>query len=143
MLARLAKHEERSEGYRGWLEDWASMLGDRSAAHARWSLDEFWDLLSSRGGRISVSTRMFVGSWVNLARDSAAARSIADNDRAHRLVKEREVALKHGRARLVNPRSLELWSGASGSAQLGYRWTGSQIIINDILNGLSSEANDA
>jgi hypothetical protein len=144
MLGKIApgKLAENAEKYREALASWAADMKQRRSAHERWSIDSLWDLLASRHAHIPFNTRAFVSSWVMLVLGSDLEH-IADNERAQRLVREREISLKRGRARLVNPRSLELWSGASGSAQLNYRWPGTEIIVNDILTGLTREDDDA
>jgi hypothetical protein len=55
----------------------------------------------------------------------------------------RERALKGSRARLGNPRALELWNGGSGLDQMNYRWAVTTRIINDIHAGLAEGGNDA
>jgi hypothetical protein len=42
--------------------------------------------------------------------------------RLDNLIRDRERLLKRARARLSNPRSLDLWNGRSGVSQLDYRW---------------------
>lgn len=142
MLAELGNLDDYAEGYRNALAIWSEMMTTRRAEHDRWSTEEFWSLMASHNARIPITTRVFAVSWLTLVREVGPA-GIATSDRAQKLVKDREVALKHSRARLVNPRSLELWNGSAGSGQLNYRWRGTEIIVNDILNGLEAGNLDA
>jgi hypothetical protein len=52
------------------------------------------------------------------------------------MIHDREVLLKHNRARLENPRARELWNGASGAYRLEYRGGNAGRILRDILTGL-------
>jgi hypothetical protein len=56
------------------------------------------------------------------------------------LIYDREVALKHSRARLQSQRALELWGGDSGTTPLNFRWGVASTIINDILTGIQNDA---
>ena len=60
-----------------------------------------------------------------------------------RLVREREVQLKRGRARLTNPRRLELWGGRSGTGRMAYRWGATKVLLKDIFDGLERSEGDA
>jgi len=94
--------------------------------------------------RIPYLTRTFVNEWLRLVFAEAGTASIAHNQEAQGLVHDREVRLKRARARLENPRALELWPGASGAGQLEFRWTTASNLVNDILAGLYyGEANHA
>ena len=56
---------------------------------------------------------------------------------ARELITDREHGLKRVRARIGNPRALELWNGAAGTAQLDYRWGRPvKVLLNDILKPL-------
>jgi hypothetical protein len=48
--------------------------------------------------------------------------AILSDRRLHDLIRNRECFLKRARARLGNPRALDLWNGRSGAGQLDYRW---------------------
>ncbi len=61
---------------------------------------------------------------------------LADHKPARKLIAEREASLKRSRARLQNPRYLELWRGASGAFQQDFRWGVTQRILSDIHQAL-------
>jgi hypothetical protein len=57
---------------------------------------------------------------------------VADDPALRALVKEREIHLKRGRARLANPSALDAWRGGSGLVRLDYRWGVAQQLLGDI-----------
>jgi hypothetical protein len=141
MLARARRHEEWIENFETRLNSWASNLSARWHELAAWHdyLEAFWSSSALKMARIPYRTRVFVDEWLRLLFSQARAGSMAENKDAQRLVHDREVQLKHARARLENPRALELWLGASGDGQLDFRWTTTSNIVNDILQGLDRE----
>ena len=68
---------------------------------------------------------------------------VAHNSNARTLVRDREVQLKRARARLANPRRLELWGGESGTGRMAYRWGAAKRILRDIFDGLARSEGDA
>jgi hypothetical protein len=48
--------------------------------------------------------------------------AVADDQALRALVRQREIRLKGGRARLVNAAALDAWRGRSGLVRLDYRW---------------------
>lgn len=134
MLAKRSDIEERVEHYTTSLEHWRLVLAERAEAMSAWNRRRFWQIVVSGGARIPATVRAFVDAWLDLA--LAAPGAVVANDRARRLIHERERSIKRDRARLDNRRALEMWSGAAGTAQLNYRWPVAQSIILDILAGL-------
>ena len=78
---------------------------------------------------------MFVGQWLTIL-FAERAEQAANSQPAQRLIIQREEQLKHARARLSNKRPLELWNGASGDAQLDFRWGNASDLLADIHTGL-------
>lgn len=146
MLAELVNKEELIEYYRAELEQWANLLQERESVLSCWNRLDFWNTVAATGTRISVATRSFVDSWLNLilTKDiGKSARRAITNEEARKLIHERERFLKRGQARLENEHSRKLWSGASGTAQLNYRWPVVQNIVLDILYGLTGGSKSA
>lgn len=144
MLAEKAEHlEDLRDEYEGWLDEWAEGIDARREAYLRWNRNRFWSIVQEQGMRVGYPTRDFINNWLALVNGHDRAAGIRNDKRARRLIHERERALKHSKSRLDNQRSLELWSGAAGTAQLSYRWRGVEIIVNDILAGLQKGGNDA
>lgn len=140
MLARLDKREELVEEYREGLLAWNSMISERDAEMAPWDRDDFWRLVSESGAGVSRWTRDFVDDWLDIALDPIRRSGVAGDPAAQSLIEQRERRLKRGRARLVNKRALESWSGYSGTGRLGFRWNVASRHLDDIFEGLSDDA---
>lgn len=129
----LVRHNGGVQKYRKGLRDWQESLASYASA---WPRDRFWDTVLSQGAKIGVATRSFVETWFSLAFSTS---DIAENATARELIRHRERLLKQSKARLNNPRKLELWSGAAGTGRLDYRWPVAQQLVTDILTGLGRE----
>ena len=143
MLAEARGANELGEGYQEELTAWASDLEGLHRELADWDREEFWEITSSEGARVAPPARLFIDRWLDIALVSERAARIADDGSARRLIRERELSLKRGLARLHNQSALELWGGAAGAYQIGYRWGGARVIIRDIRQGLTREDQDA
>ena len=119
--------------YRDQLAQWTERVETQTDALAAWDRPRFWFLAALSRGPISLGTQHFVEEWIGCVR---SASSIVDDREARGLIHDREERLKRTQARLTNPRALERWGGAAGTAQLNYRWGVSQRIIADIHTGL-------
>lgn len=137
MLAEGYPQEDRIDQYHGELQKWAVRMQEQDAFLARWDFKgEFWQIVSCQNPRVAYPTRSFVNTWLALCLHSGSPASIAESDVARDLLKKREFQLKKGLARLQNRRALEMWNGAAGTGQIGYRWDNVQTILNDIDRGL-------
>lgn len=136
MLAELRKLDDLVEEYRSRLADWRKKLVSRKHAFHAWDRAAFWKE-AERYGRIPHPTRNFVNAWLDLLLSLDDFRGVAHNSDARALVREREIRLKRGRSRFQNPRRLEVWGGASGTAQIDYRWPIANRLLRDILAGLA------
>ena len=144
MLAELTKNETLIESYQVELRGWAiDTIGKRIDTLINWvqQIDMFWQILQRPPFRIPTLTERFVRRWLTLLLKPGDTKNISENADARILIHEREQQLKHGLARLDNPRARELWSGASGTSPLDYRWGITQALISDILDGLRGNAN--
>lgn len=126
--------EERSEA----LRDWAALVAE-SDALAGWDRDDFWQLVLTEGANISIQTRSFIDSWLDIALARDGASGVAADPRARALITDRELTRKRAQARLSNRRALELWNGASGLYRLSYRWPSAHLILSDIADGLERD----
>ncbi|MPY12096.1 DUF6361 family protein [Arthrobacter bussei] len=124
------------EDYRQKLTTWAdSVNGIRpldAADHHAIGL-----LMTNRRRAFTLPTQRFLTSWFDLAR---APHDIPDGDLARRLVRERESAVKGGRARLRpgNWKALDAWGGSSGINRLEFRWIYARRHLQDIYDGLEA-----
>ena len=137
MLAELRDHKEWTEHYRERLEEWAAVMARRSGEFASWDRRQFWAVVESGGGCPSVRTRLFVDTWLTLVLGDEGPARVAESERARRLIRDRECALKGQLARLENPRARVLWNGAAGTQRLAYRWPNAAVVAADILQGVT------
>lgn len=138
MLSEESGSDELEHLYRDRLVEWVEMV-ESSDTLAGWDRAEFWEVVDSSEARISVTTRAFLDTWLDIALAPGEAASVESNDRARNLIKDRELARKRAQARLSNKRALELWGGAAGADRLVYRWPGTYLLLSDILDGLERE----
>jgi Family of unknown function (DUF6361) len=139
LLAQKSQHSELIERYTIDLEEWFSGLISRRDPLSHWDRDQFWKVTMSKGARVAVPTRVFIDTWLDIALNAESAHSVIEDRSAQNLIARRESTLKGKLSRLENPRSLEIWSGAAGTAQLDYRWRVTQNIVKDILAGLAGD----
>jgi hypothetical protein len=143
MLAELREDGGLIETYRGKLNRWAGDAEVLLEELHTWDLETVWAVVRGQGRSIGLPTRAFVASWVETLRAGGPLAVTSDRSPARQLVQERETQLKGARARLASRRHLELWGGASGTDRLGYRWSGTRVILKDIFDGLSRTEIDA
>lgn len=143
MLAEAVPNDDLIEKYRTRLASWQAMMGDRDLAFREWDQQGFWAIVDVDQARIPIPTRSFASRWIELSLTSPTVMAERFGTRVQReLVRDREVSLKRGRARLQYREYLLLWGGEAGADQLDYRWSTAQIIVNDILREISgSEVN--
>lgn len=119
MLSKARRMDEAVETRSEALRAWADLIKE-SDALAGWDRNDFWELILSEGANISVQTRSFIDSWLDIALAPGGASAVASDPRARALITDRELARKRAQARLSNRRALELWNGASGLYRLSY-----------------------
>ncbi|GIL34006.1 DUF6361 family protein [Phycicoccus sp. DTK01] len=115
------------DAFREYLDDWEDEIRSEQVFDG-WDCTHLWSTLTRLNPRLRVATRMFVDAWL----DRAQQRHVADDASARDLVRDREVRIKGGRARLANPAALETWSEAAGLARLDYRWGVASRHLDDI-----------
>lgn len=114
-----------------WVEDFLDLSRDEIA---RWELPQMWDVVRSANPNVPSLTRQFVEDWVATVRRGT---DILTDERARRLIEKREKR-KRTQSRLLNDKLLAMWSGASGTRPLTYRWGNVQNIVTDIKRGLDA-----
>ncbi|MCC7517697.1 MAG: hypothetical protein IT578_00770 [Verrucomicrobiae bacterium] len=140
MLAESAKREELVSQYRTSLKRWLDNLRARRRELLGWDHRQFWRIvLRDAHARVAHPTRAFIEQWLELALDRSSLLRIGSNNRARRLIRLREKSLKGTLARLENRRALELWNGEAGTAQMDFRWSPTNRIVEDILAGLRGD----
>ena len=144
MLAEKAGREELEEDHGKALAERGKQIVGRRAQLGAWDRGDFWRTVLGVNPRVPESTRGFVDAWIDLALGAGDPSALRGSRAARTLIEEREIRLKGmRRARLVEPRALELWSGDAGTRRLVYRWGVVQWIVRDIAEGLNGGRADA
>lgn len=138
LLSEAAGRSDWIDDYRNLLDKWVRLMDARADRIGAWDLDAFWRLVRIANPRTPSLTQAFADRWLRRAIETPAA--VADDPQMRAAIREREWQLKRGRARLHNSNALGLWTGASGTVQLDYRWRITSALINDILKGLANDA---
>jgi hypothetical protein len=131
MLAEADSREALRDEYLERLKEWLAI-----PQPASWDIEDFWRLVIAKNPRISLTTQHFINSWLMLARNRDTRSRLNESADARELIRRRESVLKGRAARLLGGDALRTWRGASGTAQLTYRWSEVQTIADDILKGL-------
>jgi hypothetical protein len=121
------------------LGEWQTAVGSDGAELRRWDRAAYWELVRRLNPRISARTEEFAEQWIGLSLRAAAGDRVWEDERVGQLITTRERQLKGGRARLLpeNLRARDRWQGDASGGPIDYRWGQTQIILNDILRGLS------
>ena len=143
MLSEQRQQEEWTEDYRRRLEDWAADVDALGPAIEDWNPGGVWRVVRAKGRSLGYPTREFIERWVEDLKRVGPRALVAEDSNARTLVRGREVQLKRARARLTNPRRLELWGGDSGTGRMAYRWGPARRILTDIFDGLGEGEGDA
>jgi len=139
--ARSTGDPEPVERFRELLAAWATELSARRRAIAAWDTRAFWTLVR-RLGRVGKATESFVEAWLRMA-PWERPEGGPDDKAARDLVRRREQQLKGARARLTNPRALELWGGESGTGRMDYRYRAGSRLMDDVYAALGRGGSDA
>jgi hypothetical protein len=127
-LSELRGRDDWAADYRERIASWAAEL-DHSALSG-WSLDDFWNAVEHPAHSIRPAAKRFVMQWLELVADGA--NQIASAPAARQLVEERERRLKTSQSRFTNHAVRDRWSGASGVARLGFRWSQAKSHLRDL-----------
>ncbi len=134
MLAEEKGVSDWIDAYRQRIAQWWDMLRARDSALRSWDRHAFWQTVHNAGGKVSLPTFQFVEGWCDTVLGAAGIDKLIANRGTRDLIICRERQVKPSRARIGNPRALELWTGAAGTAQLDYRWGRPvKTLLNDIL----------
>jgi hypothetical protein len=127
-LSELRGRDDWAADYRERMATWAAEL-DRSALNG-WSLDDFWTAVEHPAHSIRPAAKRFVVQWLELVADGA--KQIASASASRQLVEERERRLKNSQSRFTNHAVRDRWTGASGVARLGFRWSQAKSHLKDL-----------
>ena len=132
MLAQALEHEVGIERYFDGLTGWSEAIGSAESDLRRWDRGEMWRRLWGENPRLRTRTREFVDRWYTLAATPGDV-PIWESQEALRLIRDREHALKGGRARLTYAEARDRRRGYPVSGRMEFRWTQVQRITSDIL----------
>ena len=135
MLARKLKSEDNINEFSAGLAAWSKSIANAGSDLERWNRASMWERLLGANPRLRARTREFADRWYELAA-TQRGRSIGDSAEAQRLIREREHALKGGRARLTYAEARDRSQGFPTSARLEFRWTQVRRITSDIMSAL-------
>jgi len=131
VLAGLREDDELIAAYDDEIADWGEELAELDPFATDWSLGALWALMERHGKGVTFPTRDFLEKWVAGVRTDGAA--AAHNPAMQQLLRQREISLKGGRARVANRDALNAWTGRAGLVRLDYRWGVTQRLVNDLL----------
>ena len=141
MLAQKKENDNLIEKYNMQFDEWIKSISDshRWKELVAWydDLDGFWTSTALKDINIHHNTKKFVENWYKMIFEITKLNLIAKNKDALELISKREEQLKSNRARLQNPRALDIWNGSEKIRQLDFRWGTVEMIVQDILNGLN------
>jgi len=131
LLAREREDSDLEAEYDALLDEWADELAEAEPLSDGWTPARLWSLMAARGNPVRPQTQSFIDSWVAAVGEHGA--DAATHPAVRKLIRQREIDLKRGRARLVNRDALNAWTGAAGLVRLDYRWFVARRLMNDIL----------
>lgn len=131
LLASQRDDLDLTDLYDDLIDQWADELEQENPLADGWTPDVVWSLMARRGTPVRPGTQRFVTLWVHAVSEHGPSAATDPGVRA--LVRERELSLKRGRARVVNRDALNAWTGGSGLARLDYRWAVARRLMNDVL----------
>ena len=141
MLSEKREEKEWEVKYRESIGRWAKQVSQRWAEIAGWcqETESFWYNPALAGNQIPPRTRTFVTRWLKILLDEDGPKGLAESKQARDLISSRELYMKGKRARLHGPEALGRWAGASGTAQLDFRWGITRRLLSDVYKGLTGE----
>jgi hypothetical protein len=132
ILCAELKEPTSSAGWRDWLNTWSEQ--HPRALWREWDIDAFWERVGKLDdGHAKAWTGRFLNSWLNQLRQHGP------NDRsARRLISDRELEVKPGRARTAGAETLAGWNPQAGVAAqpMAFRWPQARTILSDIHDAL-------
>ena len=134
MLAEVLRDEESIEEFSGGFATWSESIASEPALE-RWDRASMWDRLWCANPRLRRSTKDFADRWYTLAAAQPGSSGVERRE-ARALIRQREHALKGGRARLTYAEARDRRRGYPTSARLQFRWPQVQRITADILDAI-------
>jgi hypothetical protein len=136
LLAEMTKNDQLVARYESSLTSWEAAMWPVPGG---WDWSDFWAIALRGNPHLArmQRTMRFVESWFALAVELGAG--VRTDQRARELISVREWQVKGAQARLHSLSARERWTGASGTAQMSYRWPVVARIVEDIHDGLHGD----
>lgn len=138
LLAERRGSDELIEEYDDLIDAWGPELEHVQPFADGWRPDHLWALLERDGRAVRPATRTFVDTWLSVVQSHGPDACRRPDMKS--LVRQREIQLKGGRARLVNAGALDAWRGRSGLVRLDYRWRVARRLLTDLEAAGTQEA---
>ena len=138
MLAQALKHNEGIKRYSNALGEWTESMAFAEADLRGWERGAMRNRLLDVNPRLRTRTWEFIDRWYVLA-STLGDVPVWESPEARRLIRDREHALKGGRARLTYAEARDRRPSYPTSARLEFRWTQVRRITSDILSALESD----
>jgi hypothetical protein len=126
--------DEKRQEMEDALEGWFAGLERRAKSLPAWDRADFWAVVAESEARPTPGAQAFVNRWVELVTDAASARALWNSEAARSLIRDREWSLKRSLARLHSQHVRDRWTGFTGLGRMDFRWTNTQVLLNDILS---------
>lgn len=135
MIATLKNSDQLLGEIDNRLLEWQGRIASELS---EWDRSEFWEFVHRINSHLSRRTQEFAENWISIALRAGTGVAVWNETAVQKLLIERESQLKGGRARLrpENIRVRDRWQGDAESRPMDFRWTQTQVILNDILQGL-------
>jgi len=138
LVAQVAQRDDLAADYQERLHVWASDMNSRFP-QMPYPLSDLWSLADRVGARVTPAARDFIDWTLTMSPEERTG--LAQDRNAAQRIEVREYGLKRAMARLKGDRSLDSWSGASGSGLINYRWPSVMPMVRDIVT--AREGTDA
>ena len=132
MLAEFMDDESNVAMYQRRLAAWSESMESSAADLERWDRTAMWERFQGVNPRLKPPAREFVDRWHSIAVTRYDS-SLASDDEARILIRNREHALKGMRSRLTYADARAARRGYPTSGRLDFRWTQVKRITADIL----------
>ena len=132
ILAKELKDETGVDEFSIGLATWSQLMIETKPDLERWDRNSMWDRLLVANPGLRSRTRQFADRWYGLAMTHPNT-FIGEIPEAQRLIREREHALKGGRARLTYAEARDRRRAYTMSGRLEFRWNQVKRISSDIL----------
>jgi hypothetical protein len=131
LLAEKVDRSDQIDRYRDMLDAWAIEISSTQVLDD-WDRTDWWATILHQNPRVATGAQRFVNRWLDMI---TARTDVARNSAARDLVRDREIQIKGGRARLASQAALAASRGDSGMSRLTFRWGTVRSHLQDLAEG--------